>query len=115
MADTFSVTASYNQASYTQGQTITEPIAGNHVLTSVSTSQIGPITIPLVAADGATTTIVMPAEQATVTTSMPESVVIDTTRAVADTSPTRRVWTVAANKLSVSAVACPSASPSLPP
>lgn len=105
MPDVFNVTASYDKASYTQGQTITVTIAGNDVLTVGSTSQVGPLTIPLVAADGATSSIVMPAEQATITTVTPESVIIDTTKPIIDTSPTPRVWAVAANKLSISAIA----------
>lgn len=105
MTDVFNVTASYDKASYTGGQVITVTIAGGDVLTQIVSSQIGPITIPLVAADGAKSTIVMPAETATVTTTTPESVVIDTTLPIVDTSATPRTWTVAANKLSITAVA----------
>jgi hypothetical protein len=105
MADVFNVTASYDKTSYTQGQTITATISGGDVQTVGSQSQIGPLTIPLVAADGATSTISMPAEQATVTVATPESVVIDTTKPIVDTSPTPRTWTVSANKLSISSVA----------
>ena len=105
MSDVFNVTASYDKPSYTQGQTITVTIAGGDVQTVTTQSQIGPLTIPLLAADGATSTISVPAEQATVTTTTPESVVIDTTKPIVDTSPTPRTWTVAANKLSISAIA----------
>jgi hypothetical protein len=105
MTDVFSVTASYDKASYIQGQLITATISGGDVQTSISSSQIGPLTIPLVAADGAISTVSMPAEQATVTVATPESVVIDITKPIVDTSPTPRNWTVAANKLSISAVA----------
>ena len=105
MGDVFNVTANYDQSSYTGGQTITVTISGGDVQSVVTQSQIGPITIPLVAQDGAKTTINVPAEQATVTTVTPESVVIDTTQPIVDTSPTPRTWTVSANKLSITATA----------
>jgi hypothetical protein len=105
MPDVFNVTASYDKGSYTQGQTITITISGTDVLTTTTTGQIGPLTIPIVAADGATSTINVPAEQVTITAPVSESVVIDTTKAIVDTSPKPRTWAVATNKLSISAVA----------
>jgi hypothetical protein len=105
MSDAFNVTAAYNAPSYTQGQTITVTISGNDVLTTTTTGTVGPVSIPIVAADGATGTVSIPAENVTLTVTTPESVTIDTTRAIVDTSPTPRTWTVAANKLSISATA----------
>ena len=105
MTDTFNVTAAYDQQSYTAGQTITVTISGNDVETQTLTGQIGPLAIPVVAADGATATVSLPQTTVTVTTATPESVVIDTTRPIVDTSPTPRTWTVSANKLSITATA----------
>ena len=105
MTDTWNVSAAYDKPSYVGGDTIKVTISGNDVLTTTTTSQIGPLTIPLVAADGAKTTINVPAEQATVTVTTPESVTIDTSVAIVDTSPTPRVWTISADKLSITATA----------
>jgi hypothetical protein len=105
MTDAFNVTAAYDQSSYTSGQTITVTISGNDVETQTLTGQIGPLTIPVVAADGATATVSLPQTTVTVTTATPESVVIDTTRPIVDTSPTPRTWTVSSNKLSITAIA----------
>ena len=109
MSDTFNVTASWNQTSYTAGQTITGTISGGDVLTTTTTSvqNAGPVTIPVVAADGAQSTITIPSVPVTITTTTttPESVVIDTTRPIVDSGSPSRVWTVAANKLSITATA----------
>lgn len=105
MADVFSVVGAYDKASYVGGDTIKITISGDDVLTSTSQSQVGPLTIPVVAADGATSTISMPAEQATVTTVSHQSVTIDPSRAVVDTSPTPRTWSISADKLSVTSTA----------
>lgn len=105
MTDVFNVVGAYDKASYLQGDTITVTISGNDVLTQQSQSQVGPVTIPIVAADGAQSTITMPAEMATLTSVTPESVVIDTTRPIVDTSPMPRIWAVSTNKLSISATA----------
>lgn len=105
MTDTFNVTGAYDKPSYNQGDTITVTISGGDVLTQTSQSQIGPLTVPVVAADGATSTVSLPQTTATITTATPESVTIDTTRPVVDTSPTPRTWTVSANKLSITATA----------
>jgi hypothetical protein len=105
MTDVFNVTAAYDKPSYNQGDTITVTISGGDVLTQTLTGQIGPLAIPVVAADGATATVSLPQTTVTVTTATPESVVIDTTRPVVDTSPTPRTWTVSANKLSITATA----------
>lgn len=105
MIDTFNVSASYDKPSYNQGDTITVTISGNDVQTQTMQGQIGPLSIPVVAADGAQSTVSIPQTTVTVTTATPESVVIDTSRPIVDTSPTPRTWTVAANKLSISATA----------
>jgi hypothetical protein len=109
MTDVFSVTAAWDKTSYTAGQTITGTISGGDVLTTTTTTQgtAGPVTVPLVAADGATTTAVFPAVPVTLTTTVatPESVVIDTTVPIVDNGSPARTWVVSANKLSITAVA----------
>lgn len=109
MTDAFSVTAAWNQASYTTGQTIAGTISGGDVLTSTTTTQAtaGPVTVPVVAADGAQSTVSFPAVQVTVTSTAatPESVVIDTTRPIVDNGTPPRTWTVSANLLSITATA----------
>lgn len=105
MTDAFNVTASYDKPSYNGGDTIKATISGGDVLTTTATSQVGPLVIPVVAADGAKSTVSLPQTTATVTTVTPESVVIDTTVPVVDSSPTPRVWTVSADKLSITAIA----------
>lgn len=105
MTDTFNVTAAYDKPSYNQGDTITATISGDDVLTQTFQGQIGPLAIPVVSADGAQETVNLPATTVTVTQATPESVVIDTTRPIVDSSPTPRTWTVSANKLSITATA----------
>jgi hypothetical protein len=109
MTDAFSVTAAWNQTSYTAGQTITATISGGDVLTTTTTSavNVGPITIPVIAADGAQSTVTLPAVPVTVTNTVatPESVVIDTSRAIVDSGTPPRTWVVSANKLSITATA----------
>jgi hypothetical protein len=105
MADTFNVTAAYDKPSYNQGDTITVTISGGDVLTSSSTGQIGPLSISLVAADGSTSTISVPQTAVTITSSTNESVKIDSTKPVVDTSPTPRTWAFSANGLSITATA----------
>ena len=105
MTDTFNVTGAYDKPSYNSGDTITVTISGGDVLTQTLQGQIGPLSIPVVAADGATATVSLPQTTVTVTTATPESVVIDTTRPIVDTSPTPRTWTVSSNKLSITATA----------
>ena len=105
MTDTFNVTAAYDKPSYNQGETMTITISGDDVLTETIQSQVGPVTIPVVAADGAQSEVSVPAITVQITTVSHLSVVIDTTRPVVDSSPTPRTWAVAANNLSISAVA----------
>jgi hypothetical protein len=105
MTDTFNCTAAYNKPSYTAGEPVTVTISGNNTHSEVTTGQIGPLTIPLVAAGGATSTISVPQVPATTSSTTIEAVTIDPTRPVVDTSPTPRTWTISANKLSITAVA----------
>lgn len=109
MSDQFNVTAAWDKASYAAGQTITGTISGNDVLTTTTTTTgtAGPVAIPVVAADGAQSTVSIPAVQVTTTSTVatPQSVVIDTTRPIVDNGPAPRTWTVAANMLSITATA----------
>jgi hypothetical protein len=111
MSDVFSVTAAWDKTSYNAGDTITGTISGGDVSTTTSpptTQTVGPVTVPIVAANGAMATAVYPAVVVNfpgVTTATPESVVIDTTRPIVDNGVPPRVWVVSANKLSITAVA----------
>jgi len=105
-SDVFAVTASWDKpGGYQAGQTITGTIAGNDVLTTTSVVNAGPVTVPIVAADGATSTVSLPSVPVTIITTTPESVVIDTTKPIVDSGTPPRTWVVAANKLSISAAA----------
>lgn len=109
MTDTFSVTAAWvypsGQTSYKTGDLMKFVITGGDVLTTTTTSNatLGPFTAPLVAADGATSTVNVPATSVTVstTTSTPESVRMSGP----PTDPSGRVWTVSADGLSATATA----------
>jgi hypothetical protein len=107
--DVFSIIATWNQVSYTAGQTITGTISGGDVqtTTTVSTVNAGPVTVPVVAADGVQSTVTFPVVpvSVTTTTTTPESVVIDTTRPIVDSGVPPRVWTVSADKLHITATA----------
>lgn len=109
MSDVFSVTAAWDKASYNAGDTITGTISGTDVLTTTTTTQgtAGPLTVPIVAADGAQSTVTVAAVPVTVvtTTTLPESVVIDTTRPIVDSSATPRTWTVSTDKRSITGTA----------
>jgi hypothetical protein len=109
MGDVFNVTAAWDKASYNAGDTITGTIAGSDVVTTTTTTQgtIGPVMIPVIAPDGATTTMPIAAVPftTTTTTTTPESVVIDTTRPIVDSGTVKRNWKVSPNLLSITAVA----------
>jgi hypothetical protein len=105
MTDVFSVTAAWDKTSYNQGDTITGTISGSDVLTTTTTTTVGPVSVPVVAADGAKFKVSLPAVPVTVTTTTPESVTIDTTQPIVDSGPTPRTWVVSANKLSITATA----------
>lgn len=105
MSDQFNVTGAYDRPSYQGGDTIRITISGEDVVTETSQSQIGPIVIPIMAAGGAQETITMPAQQATITTVSHLSVTIDPSRPIVDSSPAPRIWTISADKLSITATA----------
>lgn len=111
MTDIFSVTASWvypsGQTSYNVGDTMKFVIAGGDVLTQTITTvaTLGPYTVPLIAEDGATSTIIVPATSVnvTTTTTTPESVKIDASVPISD--PSGRNWTVSPDGLSATAIA----------
>jgi hypothetical protein len=109
MTDTFNVTASWSAGSYTAGQTITGTISGSAsaTTTTTTTANAGPVTIPVVSADGSQSAVTIAAVPVTTTTTSTttEAVVIDTTRAIVDSGSPARAWTVSANKLSITATA----------
>lgn len=105
MTDQFNVTAAFDKATYVAGETVTAHISGNATATVTTQGQVGPLTIPVVAADGAQSTIQLPAVPATFTQQTPQAVTIDPSRAIVDTSPTPRTWALSADKLSITAVA----------
>lgn len=98
--DQFNVTAAVTPANPTTGDTITVTISGDDVLTTISAGTIGPLSLSLTAADGATTTITVPAVPYNLATATHESVKITS---VSD--PSGRRWTVGANGLTATAVA----------
>lgn len=109
MSDTFNVTAAWGKPAYVAGETITGTISGENVHTSdptVTHEAVGPVTIPYVAASGAQSTISLPAVDVTRTTAgtvVHEPVSIDVS--LFATNQGGRVWTVAADRKSISAVA----------
>lgn len=106
MSDDFSgVKAAWDKTAYNNGDVITGSISGSDVQTVVAQSSAGPVVVPLVAADGAKSTITIPSVPVTVTTVTPESTVIDTSVPIVDNGPNPRQWTVSANKLSITATA----------
>jgi hypothetical protein len=106
MADQFNVTAAYDKPSYVGGDTIKVTISGDDVVTSVATVQIGPLAIQVInPSDGVTQIINAPAEQATITTVAHNSVIIDTSVPIIDSSTAPRVWTPSTDKLSITSVA----------
>ena len=102
MSDTFNVTAAYDKPAYNAGDTITVSISGSDVLTTTSQAQVGPLTLHLAAADGATQDITLPSESVAVTTTTPESVVIT---GITDNGPNPRAWTIGAGKVTATATA----------
>ena len=108
MSDTFNVVATWSQNSYSTGETAVATISGDAVVTQTVTitSTLGPITLPIVAADGAQSEVVVPAvdHQVVTTNVSSESVTIDVTRPIVDSGPNPLTWVVSADKLSISAV-----------
>jgi len=106
MADVFNVTAAFDKpAGYNAGDTMKCSISGSDVSTVTTIVKAGPITIPLVAADGAKSSVTVPAVNVTITAATPQSVVIDPSAPVIDNGTPPRTWVRSADGLSVSAVA----------
>jgi hypothetical protein len=105
MTDVFNVTGAYDKPSYNGGDVIKVTISGTDTNTVVTTGQVGPLTVPFVATNGAKSTLSVPKTTATFTTVATLPVTIDTTLPIVDTSPTPRTWAVSADKLSITAVA----------
>ncbi len=101
--DKFNVTGSWDKASYNGGDTITGAISGSAVKSTTTNSTVGPVTVPLVAADGSKTTITFPAVPAVITTVQSESVVIDTSQPIVDNGPLKLAFTATADKLHMTA------------
>jgi hypothetical protein len=112
MADVFSVSASWSQASYNAGQTMTGTISGTntHTTSDTTTHQTaGPVTIPVSASpSGAQSTVTLAGVDVATTapgSTTTEQVTIDTTRPIVDSGATPRNWVVSADRKSISAVA----------
>lgn len=103
--DQFNVTGAWDKPSYAAGDTITGTISGGDVQTTTTSETVGPVTVPIVAADGATSTVEFSPVTVTKTTATPESVTIDTTRPIVDNGANPRTWVVSANLLSITATA----------
>lgn len=108
-SDVFDVTAAWSAASYTTGEDIVGTISGGDVLTQTTTTTetVGPVTVPIVAADGAQSTVSLPAVPVTVTTTttLPQSVVIDPSRPIVDSGTSARTWTISADGRSITGTA----------
>jgi len=99
-SDQFNVTAAITPANPRTGDTLTLTISGDDVQTTETSGTIGPLSLSLTAADGATTTLTVDAVPYTLVTSTEESVKIT---GVSD--PTGRVWSVADDGLTATATA----------
>jgi hypothetical protein len=102
MSDVFNVVGTWDKASYNPGDTITGTISGNDVQTTTTPVQeiVG---VSLLAANGATTTYTFPPVTVNTVVATPESVVIDTTQPIVDSSG--HTWQVSPNKLSITRTA----------
>lgn len=105
MADQFNVTAAYDKASYSQGETIRLTISGNYTRDVVTQAQAGPIDLPIVSASGVKQRFVFPSVPVTQVTTVVEGVTIDPSQPIIDSSPTPRAWTISADGKSITAVA----------
>lgn len=106
MTDKFNVTGAWDKpAGYVGGDKMTGKISGGAVKTVVTQVMAGPIVIPLIDAAGDKSTLTMPAVPMTITTTLPESVTIDTSLPIVDNGPKPLVWTVGTDKLTFSATA----------
>ncbi len=79
---------------------LSEAYSNGDVLTTTTQVPSGSVTLTITAADGATTTVALATVPVNTTTTSPQSVRVT---GVVDTSS--RVWTIAANGLSLTAIA----------
>lgn len=100
MANKFTVTGALTPANPTTGQTMTVTISGDNTVTSTVAGTIGPLVLRLAATGGATSDLTIAASTFTQVITTHETV-----KLVGITDPSGRVWTVAANGLSATAVA----------
>lgn len=100
MSDAFNVIAAITPDNPTTGDQLTLTISGDDVLTEIAAGTIGPLTLQLQAADGATTTLTVDAVPYQLVTATHESVKI-----TGVTDPSGRQWTVADDGLTAAAVA----------
>lgn len=109
MSDQFSVSAAWSKTSYNVGETMTGTISGTNAHTTpdmTTTETAGPVNIPVVSTSGSQSVVNLPTVNVVRTvagTTTTEAVLIDT--AVFVTNQGSRVWTVSADRKSVSAVA----------
>jgi hypothetical protein len=99
-SDQFNVTATIAPDNPKTGDTLTLTISGDDVVTTTTAGTIGPLTLALKAADGATTEITVPEVPYQLVTASHESVVI-----TGVTDPSGRSWTVAQDGLTATATA----------
>lgn len=111
MSDVFSVTAAWSKTVYNAGDAMSATISGDNVHTTPGTTthtSVGPVTIPVVAASGAKSTVSLPVVDVATTTgatSVHEPVLIDTTVAIVDSSVSPHTWAVSADRKSITATA----------
>lgn len=99
--DTWNATFAWGQTTpYPAGSTISGAVTGGDVLTTTTNQAVGPLTLTLTAADGATQTITTTAATAQVVGTTPQPISITK---VVDNSANPLVWTI--NGLSISATA----------
>lgn len=101
----WNVTAAFDKASYSTGETIKCSISGDYVTNTTSAGVAGPLQIPVVSEDGTKASISVPQVTVTFSTDVHEDVKIDPSAPIVDTSPTPRVWTISADGKSITAVA----------
>lgn len=104
MTNTWNFIASYDKPSYDKGDTMTATISGDYVLTTTTTTQqqSGALTLTLTAADGAKTSISLPATAVNVSTTTTSHQPVKIT-GVSDTSG--KAWTIGATGLTATALA----------
>lgn len=103
MVDTWNVTAAYDKSVYQQGETIRISISGDFVHSVQVEGQIGPGSFGVMAGSGQKTVISFGTALAQWMEDVSEDVVIDPEVPIVDQSG--RMWTIAADGKSVTAVA----------